>query len=110
MSDTSIPMVKTASVTSAWTIVADVVTDGYRDVSIKLKNTGSTNALTSCEIQYYLGPADTDWHSEAWTAAASLTAGSSLRQVISNAAEVRIRVRAKSTSGTTTYCRVDGTR
>jgi hypothetical protein len=97
-------------VTATWTVVGEAVTDGYKELSIKLANTGDTNPLTDCDVQYYIGPTDADWVSETWTAGASLAGEASVRQVITGNAEVKMRVRAKSTIGTTTYCRIDGNR
>lgn len=110
MSDVVIPTEQATTVTSAWTVIGEAVTDGFKNLSIKLKNTGATNPLTDCDVQVYMGPADTDWHSDTWTAGASLATGLTARQVIVGSAEVRMRVRAKSTSGTTVYCRIDGNR
>jgi len=110
MSDTSIPSEQETTVTSAWTVIGEAVTDGYKNLSIKIKNTGSTNPLTDCDVQVYTGPTDSDWHSETWTAGASLAAAATAKQAVVGNAEVKIRVRAKSTSGTTTFCRIDGNR
>ena len=110
MSDVVIPTEQTATVTSAWATIGEAVTDGFKNLSIKIKNTGATNPLTDCDIQTYMGPTDADWHSETWSAGASLAPGATARQTIVGNAEVRMRVRAKATSGTTTYCRIDGSR
>jgi hypothetical protein len=99
---------QTTTVTAAWTTICEATTEGYPAFSIKVKNTGS-NPLTACQIEVFVGPTVNDWHVIAWADCASLTAGSTARWASDvGYAEVKTRVRAQSTAGTTTHCRMDG--
>ncbi len=102
--------VTTDSVTSAWTTLCNVGSDRIDNLTFHVKNTGSTNPFTDCKVQVFTGPLSTDWEDLdlAWTKCLTLAAGAKTTWAISGNSYLRLRVQAKSASGTSAYCKPTG--
>lgn len=101
-----------ATVTSSWTqLCVTSEASQYTNIQFRVKNTG-INALTDCKIETWLGPTFDVWvtYDATWTDCQTLAAGTTAIWEISGSAHERLRVMAKSASGTTTYCKPQGTR
>jgi len=102
--------VVTDTVGTDWTTLCDVGTSTIPNVTFHVKNTGSTNAFTDCKVQYFTGPLVTDWEDLdlTWTKCLTLATGARTTWAISGQSYLRLRVQAKSASGTSAYCKVTG--
>ena len=107
------PYVETAAVTSAWTTICELSTHQMTNVSFGVHNTGATNPFTDCVVESWVGPdVAADWAviSSSWADCKSLAAGATTSWDISGIAYTRMRVRVKSTVGTSAYCRQAGSK
>lgn len=105
--------VTTSSIGTDWVTICEEDVKGYSTVTFKVHNTGATNPFTDCHVQTWVGPAATDWTdvSVTWsTACASLAKGVMTWTTLDGEAHEKIRVQAKSTLGTSAYCRPYGNR
>lgn len=99
---------KTTTVSASFVTVCQEDVGPFPNVSFKIHNTGA-NPLTDCKIETWVGPLATDWTTYiAWTSCASLAAGSSTILEVAGNSQEKLRVQAKSTVGTTVYCRPYG--
>lgn len=103
----------TTTVTSSWTEVCRLgEASQYANIQFRLKNTGTTNPLTDCVVETWLGPLADTWvtYDANWTACKSLASGDTTIWEIMGSAHEKLRVLVKSAVGTTTYCKPLGTR
>ncbi len=103
--------VTTTTVGAAWITLCEERVSQYQNVQFKVHNTGATNPFTDCQVQTWIGPADTDWLTLAptWTTCQSLVAGAFTTWEIMGSSHEKLRVQAKSAVGTSAYCRPYGT-
>lgn len=104
---------QTTSVSSGWITICDANTSNYSNVTFHVHNTGSTNPLTACRVQAFVGPdVATDWKdvTTTWAECNALAAGGNTYWSVSGSSFSKLRVQAQSTLGTTTYCRPFGTK
>jgi hypothetical protein len=101
----------TSTVTTAWTTLCEERVTGSTTVTFKVSNTGPTNPFTDCRVQTWMGPAAADWAdvTVTWsTTCSTLAAAGNTWASLAEQSHEKLRVQAKSTSGTTAYCRPYG--
>ena len=100
--------VTTPVISGTWVTLCQETVSTFQNVGFKVKNTGA-NPFTDCQVQVYVGPTTSDWKTYyTWTKCKTLAAGGMATLEFAGNSNEQIRVQAKSTAGTSAYCRPYG--